>query len=325
MANHITVNGHAYSSVDEMPSDVRLQYEAAMQLLSKNSGVLADHAPGNISISTTGNDPAHHTFKVVTQTTASRIVVNGKEYARWENVPPEARAAFQSAGVNPFVPFAAGNERLADATPTTDAWQSLRRMMKRGVKWLAIVVAFTSIAGFVFHVAMGLGWCGPMRWTNWGPGETAEAVQLPDGQYAMMLRHFGRIQIYSSDLRFLYGWNTPGIGAVLQLSDDGNLNLYTLSRGRVKWYHEVYDVNGTLLSRDSNGPNPTNANLPAHGEQLVHIPDGSPWWWTYPFRGPFCAFGTLFGDIFVGIVLSYLLSSREERLAYRWKIIFPPA
>ena len=43
------------------------------------------------------------------------------------------------------------------------------------------------------------------------------------------------------------------------------------------------------------------------------------------FRGPFCAFGTLFGDIFVGIVLSYLLTSREERLASRWKVTFRPA
>ena len=67
MASHITINGHTYSSVDEMPSDVRRQYEAAMQLLSRNSGVLADHAPGNISISTTGSDPARRTFKVVTR------------------------------------------------------------------------------------------------------------------------------------------------------------------------------------------------------------------------------------------------------------------
>lgn len=103
MANHITVNGQTYTSVDEMPFDVRRQYEAAMQLLSRNTGAPGSGAKRNINISATGSDPSHRVLKVVTQTKASRIVVDGKEYG-WEDVPPELRAALQSAGVAPLKP-----------------------------------------------------------------------------------------------------------------------------------------------------------------------------------------------------------------------------
>jgi hypothetical protein len=98
VSQHITINGRTYASVNEMPPEVRRQYESAMQMLAKGRGGLAgDVAGSDVNISTQGSDPAHH--KTVTKMTASRIVINGKEYSQWEDVPPEARAAFQSAGI----------------------------------------------------------------------------------------------------------------------------------------------------------------------------------------------------------------------------------
>jgi hypothetical protein len=321
MASHITINGHTYSSVEQMPADVRRQYEAAVRLLSKNVGAVGHVSDGDVNISTTGSDAAHHTLRV----SASRIVVNGKEYGCWEEVPPEVRTVFQSAGADPQMPFAAGTKQVAGATQIAEGFQlmSVRRMLQLGAIWLAKVVAYAAIAGLLFQAAITAGLFGPMSWANWGPGETAEGIQMPDGRYAIRLYHFGRIQIYSSNLQFLYGWNTRTLGGdALRLSADGNLILYMPSHPRVKnsgWDRKIFDINGTLLLRDANGYNPDNPNLPGRGGELVHIPDGSPWWWTYPFRGVFCAFGTLFGDIFMAIVLSFVLFTREEREAYRSK------
>ena len=64
MAGHITINGHTFSSVDQMPADVRRQYETAMRLLSKNAGAVAHASAGDVNISTTGSDAAHHTLRV---------------------------------------------------------------------------------------------------------------------------------------------------------------------------------------------------------------------------------------------------------------------
>jgi hypothetical protein len=126
MANHITINGQTYFSVEQMPADVRQQYEAAMRLLPQNAGEFADAvAGGDVNISTTGSDPAgHRTFKTVTKMTSHRILVNGKEFARWEDVPAEARGAFHSAaGVNPKLPLASGAKVVTGTTRVANAYQ----------------------------------------------------------------------------------------------------------------------------------------------------------------------------------------------------------
>lgn len=98
MSHHITLNGRTYASLNEMPPEVRRQYESAMQMLVKGSGGTArDTAGSDVNISTQGSDPVHH--KSVTKMTTSRIIINGKAYSRLEDVPAEARAALQSAGI----------------------------------------------------------------------------------------------------------------------------------------------------------------------------------------------------------------------------------
>jgi hypothetical protein len=100
MVKHITINGQTYASVEDMPPEIRQQYEAAMQILATNAPAgIGKVSTGDVSISSEGSDPAHHIFKTVTKVTSSRFVVNGKEYSHWDDVPPEARAALETAGV----------------------------------------------------------------------------------------------------------------------------------------------------------------------------------------------------------------------------------
>jgi len=148
VANHITINGQTYSSVGDMPPDVRRQYEAAMQLVAKN-GAAASAAAGDVSINTTGGDPMAPLSKTLTEISARRIVVNGKEYDRWEDVPQEARAAFQAVGVNPQMPFARAARRAANASQIANAYQLNSSSFRISISpaTLVIVVIFILLIG----------------------------------------------------------------------------------------------------------------------------------------------------------------------------------
>ena len=112
MSHHITINGRTYASLDEMPPEVRRQYESALQMLAKNGGNLPPNAAGSDLNISTQSDPAHHTFKTVAKMSGSRVVVNGKEYSRWEDVPAAARAALQNAGIGAELQNIAGAQSL---------------------------------------------------------------------------------------------------------------------------------------------------------------------------------------------------------------------
>ncbi|HXE55400.1 MAG TPA: hypothetical protein VN541_20415 [Tepidisphaeraceae bacterium] len=99
MSNHITINGQTFASVEEMPPDVRRQYESAMQLLARNAAAAGDGSDADVNISTDNSDPTHRSFKTVTRMTSSRIIVNGKEYHHLEDVPAQIRAAFRDAAL----------------------------------------------------------------------------------------------------------------------------------------------------------------------------------------------------------------------------------
>ena len=87
----ITVNGKTYKSVDEMPPDVRRQYEEAMQTMMADrdgNGVpdILEH-PGAATGITSSFGTKH----------VEHISVNGKTYNRLEDVPPEFRDAITRA------------------------------------------------------------------------------------------------------------------------------------------------------------------------------------------------------------------------------------
>jgi hypothetical protein len=96
----ITVNGQTYSSVEQMPPDVRRQYEMAMGFLAdKDGNGIPDILEGK-DVPVT-NQAGHVTDSVVTKVATSRIIVNGKEYANLEDVPATIRAAIEKARASP--------------------------------------------------------------------------------------------------------------------------------------------------------------------------------------------------------------------------------
>jgi hypothetical protein len=116
MSKHLTINGQAYASVEEMPSAARKQYEEAMQMLaSKTSEAVRDAT--DLNLTTVNSRPDGHTSKTYTAVTSTRFKVNGKEYDHWEDIPLIARAAMEGAGMGPHRSAQADVQKTQDSTP----------------------------------------------------------------------------------------------------------------------------------------------------------------------------------------------------------------
>jgi hypothetical protein len=115
MSSHITINGRTFASVEEMPPEIRCQYESAVQLIARNSAASASTPDSDVNISTQDGDPAHRAFKTVAQMTTRRIIVNGREYHDMKDVPPEFRAVLQDAVHN-----AAAHDPIAQVSHQTN-------------------------------------------------------------------------------------------------------------------------------------------------------------------------------------------------------------
>ena len=91
METRIVINGREYRSVDEMPVDVRRQYERAMATLADRDGNgVPDVFEGK------ARPPQSPDGRVTILQRSSRYVVNGREYDRLEDVPAEVRAVLQT-------------------------------------------------------------------------------------------------------------------------------------------------------------------------------------------------------------------------------------
>jgi hypothetical protein len=80
----IIIDGKTYNSVDEMPEEVRKKYEQAISSLKDKDGDLIPDALEN----TLSNDMVLSSMK---------IIVDGKEFNRLEDLPPELRAKYEQA------------------------------------------------------------------------------------------------------------------------------------------------------------------------------------------------------------------------------------
>ncbi|GAB4467472.1 MAG: hypothetical protein Kow0070_30770 [Anaerolineales bacterium] len=77
---HIVIDGKVYKSVDEMPADVRARYEQAAASLWQEIPQTSQPSP-SASVLTSG----------------MKFIVDGQEYHRLEDLPPEARAKYEQA------------------------------------------------------------------------------------------------------------------------------------------------------------------------------------------------------------------------------------
>lgn len=84
--NFIVIDGKTYNSVSEMPPEVRAKYEQAMR------GLQDDDRDGTPDIFEAAM-PAPKTVL----SGGMKFVVDGREYNRIEDLPPEARAKYEQA------------------------------------------------------------------------------------------------------------------------------------------------------------------------------------------------------------------------------------
>jgi hypothetical protein len=140
----ITVNGQSYSSPDEMPPDIRAQYEKAMSMLDRNQNGIPDALEQTSSSSPI---PGVH----ITTSTTQRIVVNGQEYNSLDEVPEQFRhtieQAFQSAAPKAL-------QKHTTPVPKNLAFDDTPRQPKP-IPWftiLAIAAALVIVGGYLANL-----------------------------------------------------------------------------------------------------------------------------------------------------------------------------
>src|SRR5215216_5569477 len=97
----IVIDGKTYRSVDEMPEDVRRQYEQAMSSLKDQNGNRIPDAFENNLLT----DKNRNGIPDIIDTTSGekifantmKILVDGKEFNSLDDLPPEARAKYDQA------------------------------------------------------------------------------------------------------------------------------------------------------------------------------------------------------------------------------------
>lgn len=83
----IVIDGKTYKSVDEMPEDVRREYESAMRNFDQNQNGMPDAFEGMASFQGA-------TANVINTT---KIIVNGQTYDSVDQLPPDIRAKYEQA------------------------------------------------------------------------------------------------------------------------------------------------------------------------------------------------------------------------------------
>jgi hypothetical protein len=182
-------------------------------------------------------------------------------------------------------------------------------VLRKSIRVIASILVFAGFSGFFGQAIAASGTFGQMRAIPWPVGDTSDAVRLPDGRYAVPLCHIGRVQIYSADLHFLYGWQVEAGSGVFTLlsAREGRLEIYT-PRGQ---HHYVFTPGGNLLS--SRVFDFKTEKYPSRDPDAVSLTIPSPWW-TYPLRGPFYSWIMAV----IGLVLCNT-KTREERDTQRRK------
>lgn len=131
----IVIDGKTYNSVNDMPEDVRRQYEQAMSSFKDQDG---NHVPDAIERAPILDDRDRNGIPDAIESAAStsmtsnsfKVVLDGKEYHSLEDLPPEARARYEQAmgsldanrnGIPDFVEGMLGGS-VQPATPVSTSY-----------------------------------------------------------------------------------------------------------------------------------------------------------------------------------------------------------
>jgi len=96
----IVINGRTYKSVEEMPEDVRRNYEQALGNMDKDLNGIPDMLENvNAFFDDKDKDGKPDAFEGMTSKviTATKVIVNGREYNSLNDLPPDVRAKFEQA------------------------------------------------------------------------------------------------------------------------------------------------------------------------------------------------------------------------------------
>lgn len=176
--------------------------------------------------------------------------------------------------------------------------------------------------GLILFVGMGVvssGCLGQMRSVAWPVGTTDFAIKLPDGRYAVPLRHLDRVQIYSPDLHFLFGWQLDAGAGTFSLlpSPDGRLEVFTARGNR----HHTFTPEGKLVTSETYPTGSTRSFNPPPTAVTLSLP--APWW-SFPSRGPIFAWGTGATGILILILSRTRAEQIEEKRKLRQRKATPP-
>jgi hypothetical protein len=97
----IVIDGKTYKSVDEMPEDIRRNYESAMSQLSDNDRDGVPDALENLTkLADQNKNGMPNAFEGLTSnvmTSSTKIIANGTEYNNLDELPPDIRAKYEQA------------------------------------------------------------------------------------------------------------------------------------------------------------------------------------------------------------------------------------
>jgi hypothetical protein len=100
----IVIDGKTYKSLDEMPEDVRTNYENAMSQLddSNKDGIpdMLENLTNPIDQNNNGMPDAIENMVSNVFSSSTKIIVNGTEYNSLEELSPELRAKYEQAMVS---------------------------------------------------------------------------------------------------------------------------------------------------------------------------------------------------------------------------------
>lgn len=98
----IIINGKTYNSLDEMPEDVRKQYEEVLSTLKdENKNHIPDAFENMTIFADKGRDGMPDVFENISSNVlvsgSTKIIVDGKEFSSLADLPPDVRASYEQA------------------------------------------------------------------------------------------------------------------------------------------------------------------------------------------------------------------------------------